>query len=371
MFWSKPTKALTAVSETWESLEAYTLRKNIPFAPFVEQQTLAFPAPVCLSGGVVEAARAFHSHTKSAVLRIKNQRAYCALGHVLDAEHNVVYHPFMRFSQLPISRQHLPKKVKKLSGTIAYLSNTAADHYGHWLRLTLPMLRLYAQEGRLENIDYFYVGDVPIKPFMVQSFEMLGILPAKLTNYPCTSETILVATNRWEMQEGYRYLDIGSYEFVRQNFLNYLKAKELPRQELHNCCYAPRVYIGRGNVHWRKVVNEPAVLALMQKYNFECRVLDNLSVEEQFKICYFAKSIVAPHGSALTNLLFAQAGTKVLEIYPEAYNDHAAYTLAALSQCDYFYMRSETPEGQASVACEYQNMKIDIALLENNLQKII
>ena len=286
-------KALACVSETWESLQVYTTTKNVSFKPFVELKQLACPAHSCLGGKLIDSIQPFHSHTKSVVLRIGRQGAYFAHNHLLDSAHNVIYHPFVQFSQLPISNKNLPRNVKKKRGTIAYLSNTAADHYGHWLRLILPMLRLYAKEVDLADIDCFYVGDVPIKPFMQETLEMFGILPAKILNYPCTSDMILIACNRWEIQEKNRYLDWESANFVKQGILSHLLAKQtapLSVEVLHNCCYAPRIYVSRGNVNWRKVVNEEEVLTLMKKYDFECRILDKISVEEQFKIFYFACS---------------------------------------------------------------------------------
>ena len=69
--------------------------------------------------------------------------------------------------------------------------------------------------------------------------------------------------------------------------------------------------------------------------------------------------------------MFAQPNTKVLEIYPQHYADHAGYDLAYLNQCAYYYMDSQTPDGQASVGVEYQDMYVDITHLELNLQKLL
>ncbi|TAD93209.1 MAG: glycosyltransferase family 61 protein [Bacteroidetes bacterium] len=367
MLWGKEKPFQGCVSESWESLEAYAREQNIDFQPFEEITKPVLPAPVCLAGKEVEAIAPFVSMTKSVLLRFVGKGAYFAHGHLIDAQDRVIYHPEMLFAQLPIRHQVRPRKIHTLKGTIAYLSNTATAHYGHWLRLTLPMLRLYERQARLDTIDYFYVGDVEITPFMRESFALLGIPTEKIVNFPCTSEQIMMASNRWILQNGYRYLDVGSYDFICQ------RVGKAVENFLPACkdCYPRLAYIARGKVNWRKVVNETEVIAVLEKYGIEYRAMDSLSMLEQMRIFQQAEVIIAPHGAALTNLFFAKPHTKVLEILPETYHDHTTYHIAAYSHCDYYYMRAKITPNQASVAPEYQDMWIDVAVLEECLDKII
>lgn len=363
----QPKFVKSCVSETWEGLADYAQENQLIFQTSTNYQKLALSAPICLVGKPVEAFKPFDSHTKSVVLTFKDKGAYFAHDHLLDAKNQVIYHPEMYLSQLPIRQKALPQKIRKLKGTIAYLSNTASDHYGHWLRLALPMLGLYEKEIDLREIAYFYVGDVLIKPFMRETFELLGIPTEKIINFPCTSETLMIACNRWEMQQGNRYLDIESYEFIRHRVG---KAVENYMPSCKNC-YPRLAYIARGEVKWRNVINEKEVVALMQKYGFEGRIMDKLPVLEQMRIFQQASCIIAPHGSALTNLFFAKPHTKVLEIFPENYFDHAGYTLASLSQCEYYYMSSKTPDNQARILPPYQDMYVDIKLLEEHIKFLL
>ncbi len=367
LIWGKEKPFQGCVSESWELLEAYSNQQNIDFQSFEEIKELSLPAPVCLAGKAIEAIQPFRSATKSVLLRFAGKGAYFAHGHLIDAQDRVIYHPDMRFAQLPIRLQVRPRKVRLLKGTIAYLSNTAAAHYGHWLRLTLPMLRLYEQQARLDTIDYFYVGDVEITPFMRESFELLGIPTEKIVNFPCTSHEILMASNRWTLQNGYRYLDSGSYDFVRG------RVGKAVEGYLPACkdCYPRLAYIARGKVSWRKVINETEVIELLEKYGIEYRAMDSLSMLEQMRIFQQAEVIIAPHGAALTNLFFAKPHTKVLEILPETYHDHTTYHIAAYSHCNYHYMRAKVQPNQAQTAPEYQDMWIDVAVLEDCLQKLI
>jgi hypothetical protein len=67
---------------------------------------------------------------------------------------NVIYERYVDFQKLPIYREILPRKIKKIQGTVAYLSNTEISNYGHWMCLTLPLLRLYDIFFGLSQIDF-------------------------------------------------------------------------------------------------------------------------------------------------------------------------------------------------------------------------
>ena len=74
------------------------------------------------------------------------------------------------------------------------------------------------------------------------------------------------------------------------------------------------LYIKRGNVSNRKVINETGVEKLLSKYNYEIIDCAKLSVDDQIKKFSSAKNIIIVHGASLANLLFAPNKINVLEI---------------------------------------------------------
>ena len=74
------------------------------------------------------------------------------------------------------------------------------------------------------------------------------------------------------------------------------------------------IYVRRGSVINRKVINENEVEEVLLKYNYEIVDCVNLSVDEQIKKFSSAKNIIIVHGASLANLLFAPNNINVIEI---------------------------------------------------------
>ncbi|KQS56419.1 hypothetical protein ASG17_10540 [Brevundimonas sp. Leaf363] len=84
---------------------------------------------------------------------------------------------------------------------------------------------------------------------------------------------------------------------------------------------APRaLYVERGDVKMRRVVNEDAVLSIAAAMGLEVFDPGAHSMIEQVRAFRDADLIVAVHGAALTNLVYSRPGTRVIEIVPEGYD---------------------------------------------------
>jgi capsular polysaccharide biosynthesis protein len=99
-----------------------------------------------------------------------------------------------------------------------------------------------------------------------------------------------------------------------------------------------RYYIERGAVRRRPFAGEAAVAEFLRGYGFEAVGMAGRAVVEQAALFASAKAIVAPHGAALTNLIFAPQGTKVIEIFPPNYREASYFTAASHGGLDYYYL---------------------------------
>ena len=72
---------------------------------------------------------------------------------------------------------------------------------------------------------------------------------------------------------------------------------------------------------WRRLLNEEEIAADLSKFNFEIIFIEELTVSEQIKLFQQAEWIVAPNGSALLNLVFADTSVKLLVLtQPNLFN---------------------------------------------------
>jgi capsular polysaccharide biosynthesis protein len=299
------------------------------------------------------------------ILDITDSRFSFRNNHLLDAEMNVLYERHVDFKKLPIYREIVSKRIKKLQGTVAYLSNTQISNYGHWMCLTLPLLRLYDNFFGLEQIDFCYIGSSPLTSWHQESLERAGIAISKIIQEPCTSDRLVAAINNRVTMIGHTpYIEYAAitqddYLFVRNLFYRKYDIKVKSQK---------RVYVKRGQVNRRRVLNELAVLETLKRHGFESVEMSNKTLPEEVSIFYQAEAIVAPHGSALVNLLFIQPGVKVLELMPFGYVNSFFYAMASYGAAEYFCLQGENTM-QDNVAPQFLDIYIDIQKLEEICEK--
>lgn len=243
--------------------------------------------------------------------------------------------------------------------TAAYLSNTVVGNHAHWLTRSLPLLSSYASCLELAEIPFFWTGDACPPPAMLRALDVIGIGKDRLLHGRTMVDSAYVAMRSYPPQHRTSlcgmYLDSNGFNWVRQALSALRKPSESrPR----------KVYIRRGAVRWRQAVNEEDIVAALQKNGFSCISLEGMSLDEQASIFASAEVIVAPHGAALANLVFAQEGVRVIEIMPRGYDQMAwFYPLCCYLSADYRYMVAETLSGTGDAASGRADMRIDISTL--------
>jgi hypothetical protein len=254
---------------------------------------------------------------------------------------------------LPIHYKILAEPAR-FKGTVAYLSDTDPGNYYHWMCRTLPLLRIYQKFFDLQEINLFYVGQFSLSSFHEESLTKAGIIISKITQKACMADRLLVAISNRSLQFG-DPINKEAYCFSRNLFYNNPSFQVRDKKR--------RIYVKRGNVARRKLINENQVTALLKNYGFEVVVMDNKSVREQAEIFYQSEAIVALHGAALTNLLFIQSGAKVIELIPNGYVNNCFYVMASYGEADYFYLQGEKII-QKNVHIRDLDVLIDIQKLE-------
>lgn len=75
-----------------------------------------------------------------------------------------------------------------------------------------------------------------------------------------------------------------------------------------------RIYVSRRDASLRRLVNEDELIAELGKFDFSVIVPGQMTVESQARCFSEATVIVGPHGSGLTNMVFAPSGASVIEL---------------------------------------------------------
>lgn len=77
-----------------------------------------------------------------------------------------------------------------------------------------------------------------------------------------------------------------------------------------------RLYISRRRARHRKLTNERELEQALEPLGFEIVCFEDIPFERQAALVREAAIVVAVHGAALANMMFARPGSRVIEIYP-------------------------------------------------------
>ena len=251
--------------------------------------------------------------------------------HLIDSHKNVLGGYRTTFEKLPIHYEFL-SEATSLRGIVVYLSDPTPFNYYHWMCGTLPLLRIYQTHLSLDSIDHFYVGQFNLAGFHQESLARLGIQMNRVIQNACIADRILTAITTRFCQFN-DPISREAYFFSRNLFADVIVQNHAGSRK--------RIYVKRGNVSRRRVLNEDQILNLLEKYGFEPVQMNGKTIAEQAEIFSGAEAIVAPHGAALTNLLFVQPQTVVIELLPYGYINNCYFVLASHAEASYFYLQGE------------------------------
>ena len=116
------------------------------------------------------------------------------------------------------------------------------------------------------------------------------------------------------------------------------------------------IYLSRLKMR-RSIPNEKAVIQYLQSFDFEIIDAGNLSLEEQISLFSEAETVVAPHGAAITNMIFSKKA-KLLELMP----------ISRINRC--FEWQSHICGHGYKVLFYEANVGIDLKRLDSAIKKM-
>lgn len=131
-----------------------------------------------------------------------------------------------------------------------------------------------------------------------------------------------------------------------------------------------KIYISRQKASRRFVLNETDVIKVITEFGFSIVYMEDYSFAEQVSIAHNAKVLVSIHGGALTNILFMQKGSCVLELRREGDGENCMFfSLADALEVNYYYQFCKGNFNN-STANNF-DLVVDCSALKNNLEIIL
>jgi tetratricopeptide (TPR) repeat protein len=232
-------------------------------------------------------------------------------------------------------RDYLPE-IQDINDTVVVLAGLLNDVYFHWMFDILPRIELLKKSGLdLEQIGYFLISNK--LPFQQESLELLGIPQNKILKIEdyqhIRAKKLIVPSFQ------------GIIAWMTKNACKFLRDTFICEEKLRNLQPTKKLYIRRNQASNRRLINEDELIDLLKKYDFEAVNLESMTIKQQAELLAQAKVIISPHGSGLTNLVFCQPGTKVIEILSPYYVYHCYWLVSNLVGLEYHYILGDNPEG--------------------------
>src|SRR5437588_476314 len=257
--------------------------------------------------------------------------------------------------------------VRKEGSYFSLLAIWAKDgNYYHWLHDAV--LRLYGVLERLPSEVRYVVPD-DLQSFQRESLRVLGIQSHQLEFF--SGQEI------WELDTLYFSPATSNSGSSRSDALEWLRSSFLAGCGVEKSGGRRRLFLSRRLASYRRTTNEEAVEKLLQREGFETVMPEKLSLCEQVELFSQAEAVVGPHGSALTNIVFAPPGCVVVDMIPRAVKKkYVLWTLAEASGHRYWYFVADSvskrkSEGRYVTGPLHRDVTIPLAKLELTLDRAL
>lgn len=252
--------------------------------------------------------------------------------------------------------------VKYLSGTHVCMFNWSAHNYYHWLIQCLSNIIILKELGLDRGLRYLFpklnswqwdsLGDAGIAREDVIEIDA-GVLQCEKLIYP---------------------LDLRNQPEVITTRSVKL-AKEMLKNSAVDCQasrFGKKIYVSRFDSVNRQLLNEGAFVDHLRIRGYQILILEQMSFRDQMSAFHGADIIVGTHGAGLANMLFAKAGSVVVELNP--FSDRTIFkTMADLCGLKYFEMKFSDPRVSADSLSPWtiENLSIVISELDKNVDLLL
>jgi hypothetical protein len=203
-------------------------------------------------------------------------------------------------------------------------------NYSHWLLDTLPRLAALAMSGW--GAGAVLATSRLLAPYQRETLRLCGWDESRIVQLApmqaLQAEVLLASTDQPQPPHPLFKAAPWAARWLRQHLAPPAGGRADP-------VGGRRFYMSRRDAAGRRVLNEAALTQALAARGFETVSLGGLGVREQAALFDSAAWIVAPHGAALANIVFARPGATLLELFPRSYGTPAYYMLAAAGQVRY------------------------------------
>jgi hypothetical protein len=210
-------------------------------------------------------------------------------------------------------------KEKEIEAGI-FLAGLGSEHFGHWFPEFLPRIEFFRQHPDFGKLPIIVDSDMPKSHFQYLRRLVDNELILLGADESLRCRRLLVASSPTFLPVHLTLESLKPHDVpgMSPRALQFLQKALSPKNVVkpHR-----RIFLARANMQWRRLINESEVVAALVKLGFEVVRIEDMSAADQIDLFHQAEWIVAPNGSALLNIIFADTSAKVLALsQPSLFN---------------------------------------------------
>lgn len=201
-----------------------------------------------------------------------------------------------------LSLPYLGRNVNSINKAIFLITPEAANNYYHWVTDLLPRLLILVKYGLADYLNRVIILHSPSKAYEDESLAMAGIDRSHVIRLKAF-ETLTVND-----------LIVVDYSGLNKPFPIWKKQlldTLLPQRRIQE---KAKIYLLRGNQARRKLIGEERLITLLEKEGFIIIDPQQLTFRDQINVLQSAEVVVALHGASLTNIVFCEPQTLIVEL---------------------------------------------------------
>lgn len=251
--------------------------------------------------------------------------------------------------------RQMPLRRQKTRGLCVLVTPGARDNYYHWMVDLMPAFRQLVAGNDPELLGATVLLNHSGRPYQLDSLKALD-LGVEVVN--ARTYTMYDSECLYVRRSPATPFSVQDAVFLRNLFS--AQADAVPVD----------LYVVRGQTRRRRIRNESEVIALMQKRGFMICDPAKLSVHQQARLFACARTVVGFHGAGLTNSLFCEAGTKLVELFDCGYVADYYSRIAHQLNLQYYNLACNTSAKPVRSGIA-EDIGVDVGALEDKLKCVI
>jgi len=286
---------------------------------------------------------------------------------IYQVSNEKIVHNFLSFC-----KKILQNKVRKIDGDCIVICHSWYQSYYHWTIDIMPRLFLLKDQlsGKSllvhKNISQFHLDMLNKfnlkKIIFIEDNEIVKSQSVYFTSLPnyCITQSIKINS-----QESAIFQTNINHSLMREMKQWFQNNNPLLKKNIEN--KNNKIYISRKKARHRKPLNESELEIMLNKNGFTEVFLEDLSFDQQVQLLNESNVVVGIHGTGLTNILFMEPKTHVINLISELYHDFSPLATAGIADLNYTHINCS---GASTNNPAYNDIKVDLNLLQQVLTSI-